>query len=108
MQVIIIMVIIMVIIIIIIIIIVIISIIIASIIIKTHNAQAMIPGMGLKFLRDSTDSANLLAMESVMKTIYQLPCPLMMRLFCTRAMMVMNTFVQGARPAILELLQIQL
>ena len=26
----------------------------------------MIPGMGLKFLRDSTDSANLLAMESVM------------------------------------------
>jgi len=29
------------------------------------SVQAMIPGMGLKFLRDSTDSANLLAMESV-------------------------------------------
>ena len=27
--------------------------------------QAMIPAMGLKFLRDKTDSANLLAMESV-------------------------------------------
>ena len=34
---------------------------------KEHFVQAMIPAMGLKFLRDSTDSANLLAMESVMK-----------------------------------------
>ena len=31
----------------------------------SRNRQAMIPAMGLKFLRDKTDSANLLAMESV-------------------------------------------
>ena len=37
---------------------------------KKDYVQAMIPAMGLKFLRDSTDSANLLAMESVMMMIW--------------------------------------
>ena len=37
---------------------------------QKYYVQAMIPAMGLKFLRDSTDSANLLAMESVMMMIW--------------------------------------
>ena len=37
--------------------------------------QAMIPAMGLKFLRDKTDSANLLAMESVRDMFAKFPRP---------------------------------